>query len=149
MKILMVIAVLACIYSSTLAQGKGFQSRETKNDTTIQVIDSITSKPRVDIVINMEMIESFRRCYDKMEVVDWASLFRGSSSEDLSAVYLAYKRMRTREDIDISTETLVSEVDKIKQEIRVDNSIKLGNNDSRNVLTSAVIDSKCQGSSSK
>lgn len=89
------------------------QKIDKKIDLT--TADSVRKPSRIDIVINMDMIASFRRCYDRIEVIDWASLLRNVSADEIGMIYIAYCKMKTSENNLVSTEKLISEAELLKK----------------------------------
>jgi hypothetical protein len=120
-------------------QDKVSLPKQTELKKNNHLSDTTMKDSRIDIVINMEMINSYRRCYDKIEVVDWASLFKGASADELGMIYMAYLRLQTMDDANSDTKTLIAEKEKIKSEIANDASILLKGKDEKNTLTASNI----------
>jgi hypothetical protein len=131
------------------SQAKVSYGQEVKSKTTILSPDSLKAKPKVDVVINMEMIESFRRCYDKIEVVDWASLLSGVTADEAGILYMAYCRMQTLNDAGNDTKALLAEKDKIKSEIDANTSIRTIPAGEKDSFTTASLESKRNFSNSR
>jgi hypothetical protein len=67
----------------------------------------------------MEMIESFRRCYDKIEVISWADMFHDLTSEDSGITWMAYKRVAYIPSADsLSYASFVIEKENIRNELQ-------------------------------
>ena len=79
--------------------------------------NKVKSEPRKDdVVINMAMIESFRRCYNKIQPFSFADYFRGDAS-DISLKYTAYMRLRYKNVKDSLNAALTSEMESLKTEM--------------------------------
>jgi hypothetical protein len=98
----------------------GKSAPENLDRPTVQpsVVPEPTSKTE-DIVINMEMINSFRRCYDRIEVIPWGDLMRQTNPSDWGIVYTAYRRLTFRTYNDTSTlmANLRTEICEVHKEI--------------------------------
>lgn len=88
-----------------------------------------------DVVINMDMIQSFHRCYDKIQPFSMVEYFKGDGSE-ISVKYMAYMRVR----FDNSAETSENFQNALNTEIKKINS-EIKNN---KTFTASVAYSECQ-----
>lgn len=71
---------------------------DNANDEKIRT----SAATKEDVVINIDMIESFRRCYDKIEPFSLTDFFKGDP-QSVSVKYLAYMRARLRpENIEVA-----------------------------------------------
>ena len=82
-------------------------NKKTITETTLSNETSLDK----DIVINMEMINSFRRCYNKIQPFSLGDYFRDNYSDYNK--YIALKNLMVN-NIPITTETLNVEIEKIK-----------------------------------
>ena len=71
-----------------------------------------------DVVVNMEMIESFRRCYNKIQPFSFADYFRGDPAE-ISVKYMAFMRVRLNGSENFQASSLSDEMEKIKSEMKM------------------------------
>ncbi len=83
---------------------------------TINEDGPLQVQKKEDVVINMEMIESFRRCYDKIQPFSFADYFRGDPTE-ISVKYMAYIRVRQNSTPDNLDQALKIEIEKINNEL--------------------------------
>lgn len=111
-----------------VTQGANCQDSQNQtlayNTTTTNVESSGTAnyKPEAkaaptkdDVVVNMAMIESFRRCYDKIQPFSFADYFRGDGSE-ISAKYMAL--MRARYNTSQSENIVSTELEGVKSDLQ-------------------------------
>ena len=75
-----------------------------------------------DVVINMAMIESFRRCYNKIEPFSLTDFLAGDANE-VSTKYMAYMRARLHpESIDVA---LASEMKTVQNALKQKNNVNV------------------------
>lgn len=152
MKITVILISIVCI---TLVQTQKLQGQENvtkpqqaENQVTPQQADNhvklqqadSTAKKETDVMVNMEMIESFRRCYDKIEVIDWASILNDASSDELKATFIAFCRMQKTEDVNINTKTLVAETEKVKIEVASNTPVMLKSTEEKEVIAATDLE---------
>lgn len=98
-------------YAMNFNTAKAVNNYNTTSDNEIK-----PALNKGDVVINMEMIESFRRCYDKIQPFSFSDFFRGDPS-DISIKYMAFMRVRAKNltgNLDQATNT---EIENIKAEM--------------------------------
>jgi len=142
MKNILILTAIFYISTLNIQLANGQTNPQADSSKITLTSESAINPSNHDIVINMEMIESFRRCYDKIEVVDWAGMFKDASTDDLGTIYLAYRRMQKNSEENINTKNLTVEVEKVKSEIASNTSIRINKNDPQNRLTAANQNSK-------
>jgi hypothetical protein len=115
------IALTSIAYGQNTMTSENAKDSLKKNGLEIQP----DSKTRADIVINMAMIESFRRCYDKIEVISWGDMFRSLAGDDAEITWMAYERMAFIPSADsISNTSLAMEKEKIRTAIENNQPLK-------------------------
>jgi hypothetical protein len=147
MKILTSIIIFA---SMSLLQMQGQENanktQQAGNQNTKLSTDTIALKGKhADVVVNMEMIESFRRCYDKIEVIDWSSILSNASSQGYGAVYTAYLRMQKMDNVNNDNTTLFAETEKVKNEVQSDTPIVKVNTRDKDTLANLAVKNGTSG----
>jgi hypothetical protein len=123
---LLLIYTLSVIFAG-IVYSQGNDTSKTVKDTLITrgLGEKKNEKEKVYIVINMEMINSFRRCYDKIEVIPWGDLFRSLASDDAGITWMAYKRVAYIPSADTTSNTsLAIEKEKIRAEMETCQPLK-------------------------
>jgi hypothetical protein len=121
-----ILSFVVSIALTSMAYGQNrTTSGTTKDSLKKNGQEKQATSDNANIVINMAMIESFRRCYDKIEVVAWADMFRSFASDDTGTSWMAFQRMAFIPSIDsISTTNLALEKEKVRNEIENSQSLK-------------------------
>lgn len=138
MRSLILASLLISALQTTFVYGQTKSVVPQQVETPKANIVADSSKTVSDVVVNMEMIESFRRCYDKIEVVDWAEMLKGASAADVEDLNLAIRRMQTLEDCN-KKKTLIAQVEKVKQ-------VKSAKLDDKNLYTATTGKNSSEGS---
>jgi hypothetical protein len=98
-------------YAVNLNTAKAENNYNTSSDNEIK-----PTLNKDDVVINMEMIESFRRCYDKIQPFSFSDFFRGDPSE-ISIKYMAFMRIRAKNVTENLDQAINAEIEIIKSEL--------------------------------
>jgi hypothetical protein len=100
--IILTISFSAMMIAVTYGQQNAQETRSSSvtpkiaKGTTVRT-DSIKTKNSDDVVINMEMIESFRRCYDSIEVSPYTKMAGGYRADDMSIAILVAQKVKNEE----------------------------------------------------
>lgn len=137
MKTLLILTICVLLSIKFTYSQDQTQASQNKIQKSVTLADS--AKKSADVVVNMEMIESFRRCYDKIEVIDWAYLFKGASADEMGTIFIAYRLMQTNPDVNNNTQSLAIEVQNVKEMITTSTSVK-NEQTEKATLTAADLD---------
>jgi len=103
------------VYAMNLVSARTESSNISLNESTVSPVIQ-----KDDVVINMEMIESYRRYYNKIQPFSIVDYFKGNGSE-ISVKYMAYMRVRynnASETAENFQKALDTEIEKINSEMK-------------------------------
>ncbi len=94
-------------------------AKAEKNFNSINETESTPVVKKEDVVVNMAMIESFRKFYDKIQPFSLTDFFRGEPAE-ISVKYMAYMKVRLNNSSETSAnfeKALNIEIEKINSDM--------------------------------